>query len=92
MLSPIHIRLSLELSWIKSNTLPFDDTAPIIFHGVSYLDLFVCNMNSRRLDSSIQGSLGEAERLTAAIKFEVAYIPDIQLHSLYPDDHHEPCK
>ena len=35
-------------------------------------------MNLQRLDSSIQGSLGEAERLMTAIKFEVAYIPDIQ--------------
>ena len=34
-------------------------------------------MNLQRLDSSIQGSLGEAERLTTVIKFEVAYIPDI---------------
>ena len=34
-------------------------------------------MNLQRLDSSIQGSLGEAERLIVAIKFEVAYIPDI---------------
>ena len=34
-------------------------------------------MNLQRLDSSIQGSLGEAEQLTMAIKFEVAYIRDI---------------
>ena len=34
-------------------------------------------MNLQRLDSSIQGSLGEVEELTTAIKFEVAYIPDI---------------
>ena len=34
-------------------------------------------MNLQRLDSSIQGLLGEAERLTTAIEFEVAYIPDI---------------
>ena len=32
-------------------------------------------MNLQRLDSSIQGSFGEAEQLTV-IKFEVAYIPD----------------
>ena len=34
-------------------------------------------LNLQRLDSSIQGLLGEAEWLTTAIKFEVAYIPDI---------------
>ena len=34
-------------------------------------------MNLQRVDSSIQGSLGEAEWLTTAIKFEVAYILDI---------------
>ena len=34
-------------------------------------------MNLQRLDSSIQGSLGEAEWLMTAIEFEVVYISDI---------------
>ena len=38
---------------------------------------YIYELTKVNLDSSIQGSLGEAERLTTAIEFEVAYIPDI---------------
>ena len=75
------MRLILSKPWIKSNTLPFDDAASIFFEVPAWLGpVCVKNgqyMNLQRLDSSIQGSLGEAEQLTTAIKFEVAYIPNI---------------
>ena len=75
------MRLIPSKPWIKSNMLPFDNAAPIFFEASAWLGpVCVKNgqyMNLQRLDSSIQGSLGEAERLMTAIKFEVAYIPDI---------------
>ena len=80
------MRLIPSKPWIKSNTLPFDDAAPIFFRGVGLarpgpvrgtLKMASIYMNLQTLDSSIQGSLGEAEWLTTVIEFEVAYIPDI---------------
>ena len=75
------MRLIPSKPWIKSNTLPFDNAALIFFKVSAWLGpVHVKNgqyMNLQRLDSSIQGSLGEAERLTTAIKLEVAHIPDI---------------
>ena len=48
------------------------------FQGVDLASTCLCeNGQYMNLQSSIQGSLGEAEQLTTAIKFEVAYIPDI---------------
>ena len=38
---------------------------------------YIYELTNWGLDSSIQGSLSEAEQLTMAIEFEVAYIPDI---------------
>ena len=62
------MRLTPSKPWIKSNTLPFDDAAPIFFEASAWLGpVRVKNgqyMNLQRLDSSIQGSLDEAERLT----------------------------
>ena len=75
------MRLIPSKPWIKSNTLPLTMPLRLFFEASAWLGpVRVKNgqyMNLQRLDSSIQGSLGEAEQLTMAIKFEVAYIRDI---------------